>query len=125
MMCSATSLAYTPGASLPSTFTRRTFGLRIAIVCVASTSRTWLVPMPNAIAPNAPCVEVCESPHAIVMPGLGDSLLRPDDVDDALLARRQIEKCHVRLRAILAQRLDHVIRERIRKRLLASSVGTM
>ena len=25
--------------------------------------------MPNAIAPNAPCVEVCESPQTIVMPG--------------------------------------------------------
>ena len=26
--------------------------------CVASTLRTWLVPIPNAIAPNAPCVAV-------------------------------------------------------------------
>ena len=25
--------------------------------------------MPNARAPNAPCVEVCESPHTIVIPG--------------------------------------------------------
>ena len=25
--------------------------------------------MPKAIAPKAPCVEVCESPHTIVMPG--------------------------------------------------------
>ena len=25
--------------------------------------------MPMAMAPNAPCVEVCESPHTIVMPG--------------------------------------------------------
>ena len=25
--------------------------------------------MPNAIAPKAPCVEVCESPQTIVMPG--------------------------------------------------------
>ena len=48
---------------------RRTLSLPIASVCVASTSRTWLVPMPNAIAPNAPCVEVCESPQAMVMPG--------------------------------------------------------
>ena len=39
------------------------------MVCVASTSRTWLVPMPNAMAPNAPWVEVCESPQAIVVPG--------------------------------------------------------
>ena len=38
-------------------------------VCVASTCSTSLVPMPNASAPNAPCVEVCESPQTIVMPG--------------------------------------------------------
>ena len=25
--------------------------------------------MPKAMAPNAPCVEVCESPQAMVMPG--------------------------------------------------------
>ena len=25
--------------------------------------------MPNASAPNAPCVDVCESPQTIVMPG--------------------------------------------------------
>ncbi len=48
---------------------RRTFGFDIAIVWVASTSRTWLVPMPKAMAPNAPCVLVCESPHAMVVPG--------------------------------------------------------
>ncbi len=36
---------------------------------VASTSRTWLVPMPKAIAPTAPCVAVWLSPHAMVMPG--------------------------------------------------------
>ena len=38
-------------------------------VCVASTCSTSLVPMPNASAPNAPCVEVWLSPHTIVMPG--------------------------------------------------------
>ena len=41
----------------------------IARLCVASTSRTCEVPMPKAIAPNAPWVEVCESPQQIVMPG--------------------------------------------------------
>ena len=48
---------------------RRTFGRASARHCEASTSRTWLVPMPNAIAPNAPWVEVWLSPQAIVMPG--------------------------------------------------------
>ena len=28
------------------------------------------VPTPKAIAPKAPCVEVCESPQTIVIPGL-------------------------------------------------------
>ena len=37
--------------------------------CVASTCSTSLVPIPKASAPNAPCVEVCESPQTIVMPG--------------------------------------------------------
>ncbi len=36
---------------------------------MASTISTSLVPMPNASAPNAPCVAVCESPHTMVMPG--------------------------------------------------------
>ena len=45
------------------------FGLICGSVWVASTCSTSLVPMPNASAPNAPCVEVCESPQTIVMPG--------------------------------------------------------
>ena len=45
------------------------FGRSIGSVWVASTCSTWLVPMPKASAPNAPCVEVCESPQTIVMPG--------------------------------------------------------
>ena len=48
---------------------RRTFKGSSARHCDARTSRTWDVPMPNATAPNAPCVEVWLSPHAIVMPG--------------------------------------------------------
>ena len=38
-------------------------------VWVAITCSTSLVPIPNASAPNAPWVEVCESPQTIVMPG--------------------------------------------------------
>jgi len=37
--------------------------------CVASTSRTCDVPMPKAMAPNAPWVEVWESPQQMVIPG--------------------------------------------------------
>ena len=38
-------------------------------VWVARTCSTSLVPIPNASAPNAPCVAVWESPQTIVMPG--------------------------------------------------------
>ena len=38
-------------------------------VWVASTCSTSLVPIPKASAPKAPWVEVCESPHTIVIPG--------------------------------------------------------
>ena len=48
---------------------RRTFSGSSARHCDASTSRTCEVPMPNAIAPSAPWVEVWLSPHAIVIPG--------------------------------------------------------
>ena len=62
---------------------RMFFGLRCQMVCVAS---TWpsSPPMPNASAPSAPWVEVCESPHSMITPGLGDALLGPDHVQDAL-----------------------------------------
>ena len=45
------------------------FGLCCTRHCVASTCSTSLVPIPNASAPNAPWVAVCESPQTIVMPG--------------------------------------------------------
>ena len=66
---STRSLAVTPGASAPVTLTAMVFGRACGSVCVASTCSTSLVPMPNASAPNAPCVAVCESPHTIVRPG--------------------------------------------------------
>ena len=69
MMASATSLAVTPGARSPSTVTDIVFGRTCDSVWVASTCSTSLVPMPKAIAPKAPCVEVWLSPHTIVMPG--------------------------------------------------------
>ena len=68
---------------------------RIRIVCgsplhagiwVASTCSTSLVPIPNASAPNAPCVAVCESPHTIVIPGWVTPELGADHVHDALAA---------------------------------------
>ena len=64
-----TSFALTPGSSCPSTRTSYVFGRRWSRHCVARTISTSLVPMPNASAPNAPWVDVCESPHTMVMPG--------------------------------------------------------
>jgi hypothetical protein len=69
MIARITSLAYTPGASFPLTSMRRTFGRASVRHCVASTSRSWLVPMPKATAPKAPWVAVWLSPQAMVMPG--------------------------------------------------------
>ncbi len=70
MMARMMSFAVTPSGSLPSTAMRKVFGFPCGSVCVASTCSTSLVPIPKANAPNAPCVDVCESPHTIVMPGL-------------------------------------------------------
>ena len=59
----------TPSGSVPLTVTAIVFGLACISVWVASTCSTSEVPMPNAIAPKAPCVLVWLSPHTIVMPG--------------------------------------------------------
>jgi hypothetical protein len=66
---STMSFAVTPGARSRSNVTRSERGFRWGRVCVASTCSTSDVPIPNASAPNAPCVEVCESPQTIVRPG--------------------------------------------------------
>ena len=63
------SLLLTPGARRPSIRTSYVFGSRWRRVWVASTISTSLVPIPNASAPNAPCVLVCESPQTMVIPG--------------------------------------------------------
>ena len=45
--------------------------------------------------------------------GLGDTLLRTDDVDDALFAGGQIKEGDAGLGAVLAQLLDHRVGERV------------
>ena len=62
-------MAPTPRPGRPENVTRIVFARFWDSVCVARTCSTSLVPMPNASAPNAPCVDVCESPHTIVIPG--------------------------------------------------------
>ena len=63
------SLLLTPGERRPSTRTSYVFGWRCRSVWVARTISTSLVPIPNARAPKAPWVAVCESPQTIVIPG--------------------------------------------------------
>src|SRR5205085_2198190 len=63
------SLAVTPEAGAPSNRTSMVLGRMTTRHWVASTCSTSLVPMPKASAPNAPCVDVCESPHTITIPG--------------------------------------------------------
>ncbi len=64
-----TSFAVTPGGSAPSTVTAMSLSRRISSVWVASTCSTCAVPMPNATAPKAPSVVVCESQQTMVIPG--------------------------------------------------------
>ena len=74
--------------------------------------------MPNAIAPNAPCVEVwrvaADDRHA----GLGQTELRADDVHDALLDVAERVQPDAELRGVLAQRLDLGAGDRVGDRLV-------
>ena len=69
MIDNTTSFAVTPVGGSPSTVTAIVPGFSWGSDCVASTCSTSLVPIPNASAPNAPCVDVWLSPHTIVSPG--------------------------------------------------------
>ena len=86
------------------------------MVCVASTSRTWVVPMPNAIAPNAPWVAVWRVAAGDGRARLGDALLRADDVDDALLAAAEVEIGDAEVLRVLAQLLRSSPRRAGRRR---------
>ncbi len=63
------SFAETPTPSCPLTRISIVGGFNCHKVCVDNTCSTSEVPIPKAMAPNAPCVAVCESPHTIVLPG--------------------------------------------------------
>ena len=69
MTARITSLADTPAGSSPATVTAMVPGRIWGRVWVARTCSTSLVPMPKAMAPKAPWVEVWESPHTMVIPG--------------------------------------------------------
>ena len=64
------SFAVTPGLRVPSTLIAMVLKRARGRVWVAMTCSTSEVPMPNARAPNAPWVEVWESPQTMVMPGM-------------------------------------------------------
>src|SRR5216683_807437 len=63
------SLGVTPGARLPSKVTRMRLGLGCTSDCVASTWITSVAPMPKAMAPMPPWVQVWLSPHTSRVPG--------------------------------------------------------
>jgi hypothetical protein len=69
MIASITSFAVTPADRGPSIVMRMVFGLRYHRPCVASTCLISEAPMPNAKAPKAPLVVVCESAAVITIPG--------------------------------------------------------
>ena len=69
MIARMMSLAVTPSRRVPETSTAMVLkGFRLS-VWVAMTCSTSEVPMPMPMEPKAPWVEVCESPHTMVMPG--------------------------------------------------------
>ena len=58
IICKITSFEVTPNGSFPLTLILKFFAFFCTKVCVASTCSTSEVPIPNAKAPNAPCVAV-------------------------------------------------------------------
>ena len=59
----------TPKGRSPLTVMRMVFGRFCHSACVAMTWATSEEPMPKAMAPTAPCVEVWLSPQTITRPG--------------------------------------------------------
>ena len=91
--------------------------------CVASTCSTSDVPTGIASAPSAPWVEVCESPQAIVMPGLREPELRPDHVHDALAPAAHPVVGDAELLAVALQRRDLGAREVVGDRVQAGALA--
>jgi len=58
MICKITSFDVTPIGNDPLTLILKFFYFFLTKVCVAKTCSTSDVPIPNAKAPNAPCVAV-------------------------------------------------------------------
>ena len=95
---------------------RRTFSGDIASVCDASTSRTCDVPMPNAIAPNAPCVDVWLSPQQIVIPGCVSPSSGPMTCTMPCAPLGEIEQRNAVRAAIPLERRRHRLGHRVGER---------
>ena len=67
--------------------------------------------MPNAKAPNAPWVDVWLSPQQIVMPGLREAKLRPDDMNNALPLGMDVVERDAEIFAVLGQRRHLLLRD--------------
>ena len=102
----------TPSGRLPSSVTRIVFCFFWRRVWVANTHSHSLAPMPKAIAPKAPWVEVWLSPQTSVDAGQRKAEFRPDHVDDAmpLVAHRNVVDAELlgRFRIKVASRMISV-----------------
>ncbi|KAH3674423.1 hypothetical protein WICMUC_003260 [Wickerhamomyces mucosus] len=67
--CKIKSFEVIPGDKSPSMKILMFLDLAWIMVWVAKTCSTSEVPIPKANEPNAPWVEVCESPQTTVVPG--------------------------------------------------------
>ena len=75
--------------------------------------------------PNAPCVEVWQSPQTSDEAGLREALLGPDDVHDALARRRRGRKMAMPCAAaVVRERLDLAAQLRMSRWASRLRVGT-
>ena len=103
----------TPNGSSPSNRISIVFGRDWSSVCVASTCSTSDVPIPNASAPNAPCVEVCESPHTIVIPGCVSPSSGPITWTIPSRPRAGRVQRHAELGAVRGERVELRLRDQV------------
>ena len=84
-----------------------------------------VVPMPKAIAPNAPWVRGVAVAAGDGHARLGQAVFGSDDVDDALVGAGQVEKRHAELAAVVLERRHHLLGQVVGERTCWPSVGTM
>ena len=72
--------------------------------------------MPNASAPKAPCVDVCESPHTMVMPGIVRPSCGPTTCTTPWSASPRVWMRTPNSSGVVAQRVDLDARGLVRDR---------